>query len=57
MLPEPNLLLGWEDWNTLTCSGVEKTALLGTLASKQDTNTPLPSASAATNTVQVMGSD
>lgn len=40
-LPEPNLLLGWEHWNTLTCSGVGKTALLGTLASKQD-NTLCP---------------
>lgn len=57
MLPEPNLLLGWEHWNTLTCNGVGTTGLLGKLASKQYSNTPLHSASVGTKSAQVMGSD
>lgn len=56
-LPGPNLLLGWEHWNSLTRSGVGKIALLGTLASKQDSNTALHSASAGTTPAQRMGSD
>lgn len=57
MLPGPNLLLGWENWNTLTCTGVGKTALWGTLASKWDSSIPLHSASVGTDAAQVMGSD
>lgn len=54
--PRPNLLLGWEHWNTLTGSGVGKSALLGRSASKQGSTTPLHSASVGTNTAQVRGS-